>query len=197
MNEQDVAGADPIELFHGWLRDADGTEPNDPNAVALATCGLDGCPSVRMVLMKKITADGFCFFTNEESEKGRQLAQNMRAAMCFHWKSLRRQVRLEGRVTLLPGAEVDEYFHRRSRRSQLGAAVSLQSRVLQERCALEQKVEAFGRAYPEEVPRPEFWKGYALQPGRMEFWTDGADRLHDRFVFTHTSKGWEVVRLYP
>ncbi len=197
MNEHELTGTDPIELFGRWMEEAKAAEPNDPNAVALATCGSDGCPSVRMVLMKKITAEGFCFFTNEGSEKGRQLAANMRAAMCFHWKSLRRQVRVEGGVVLLPEAEVDEYFHSRSRRSQLGAAVSAQSRVLGSRGELEEKVAAFDREHPGEVPRPEFWKGYALRPERLEFWLDGADRLHDRFVFTLAGETWTVARLYP
>ena len=197
MNEQEIIGADPITLFGQWMDEATQTEPNDPNAVALATCGQDGHPSVRMVLMKKVTAQGFCFFTNEESEKGKQLAENMEAAMCFHWKSLRRQVRLEGKVSLLADADVDEYFHSRSRGSQIGAAVSDKSRVLATRRELEDKVEAFGREHPGEIPRPEFWKGYALRPERVEFWMDGPDRLHDRFLFARVEEGWRVERLYP
>ncbi len=197
MTERDVEGTDPKVLFSTWMGEAEQSETNDPNAVALATCGKDGMPSVRMVLMKKVTDQGFCFFTNEGSEKGQQLAENMQAAMCFHWKSLRRQVRLEGSVSLLSDAEVDEYFHSRSRRSQIGAAVSEQSRVLPTRQELERKVEAFGREHPDEIPRPAFWRGYALQPRTMEFWQDGPDRLHDRFLFTRDGNTWPVVRLYP
>ena len=197
MHKRDVAGEDPIRLFDSWMGDAERTEPNDPNAVALATCGRDGFPSVRMVLMKKVTDQGFCFFTNEGSEKGQQLASNMNAAMCFHWKSMRRQVRLAGPVSLLPEAEVDEYFHSRSRRSQIGAAVSQQSRILEARQDLERMVEEFGQSHPSEIPRPPFWRGYALQPDRVEFWQDGPDRLHDRFLFTWIGNAWQVVRLYP
>ena len=197
MTDRDVVGMDPATLFAGWMREAEKTEPNDPNAVALATCGPDSLPSVRMVLMKKVTDQGFCFFTNEGSEKGQQLSANMHAGMCFHWKSLRRQVRLEGAVSLLPDAEVDDYFHSRSRRSQIGAAVSEQSRVLPTRQELERKVEEFGREHPDVIPRPSFWRGYALQPRTMEFWQDGPDRLHDRFLFTRSGDSWSVVRLYP
>lgn len=197
MNELDMVGADPTQLFSSWMNEAEKAELNDPNAVALATCGHDGTPSVRMVLMKKVTDQGFCFFTNEGSQKGQQLTENAKAAMCFHWKSLRRQVRLEGTVSPLADAEVDEYFHSRSRRSQIGAAVSQQSRVLANRQELEQQVEEFGKRFPGEIPRPAFWRGYALYPNRIELWQDGPDRLHDRFLFTRSGNGWSTVRLYP
>ena len=197
MNDQEMATTDPMALFHSWMDEAEKSEPNDPNAVALSTATSDGIPSVRMVLLKRVTGSGFCFFTNEQSEKGEQLSANPNAAMCFHWKSLRRQIRLEGKISMLPEPEVDEYFHSRSRGSQLGAAVSAQSRVLPNRNLLEQQVHDFGEAHPGEVPRPAFWRGYCLTPGRIEFWMDGKDRLHDRFLFTSADAGWQVSRLYP
>lgn len=186
-----------MELFHEWMSEAEQSEPNDPNAVALATSSPDGSPSVRMVLMKHADTRGFCFFTNAQSEKGVQLAANPRAAMCFHWKALRRQVRVEGGVVELGDAEVDEYFHSRSRRSQLGAAVSDQSRPLGSREELEERVRRLSEERPGEVPRPDYWRGYCLQPERIEFWMDGKDRLHDRFVFTPGVNGWTAQRLYP
>jgi pyridoxamine 5'-phosphate oxidase len=188
---------DPIELFGRWMGEAEGSEPNDPNAVALATATPDGAPSVRMVLLKHADAGGFWFFTNGESEKGRELAANPRAAMCFHWKTLRRQVRVVGRVSELPGEEVDAYFHSRSRRSQVGAAVSDQSRPLATREELEERVRRFGEEHTGEVPRPEYWKGYSLHAERIEFWVDGSDRLHDRFLFVMEHGAWMVQRLYP
>ncbi len=197
MNEEEMATTDPVELFHQWMGEAEKTEPNDHNAVALATATKDGTPSVRMVLLKRVTDGSFCFFTNEQSEKGEQLTTNPHAAMCFHWKSLRRQVRLEGNVTTMPDPEVDQYFYSRSRGSQLGAAVSAQSRVLPNRELLEQQVRSFGAEHPDVVPRPAFWRGYCLNPQRIEFWKDGKDRLHDRFLYTRAESGWHAVRLYP
>ena len=187
----------PLELFQDWMRQAEASELNDPNAAALATASAEGEPSVRMVLMKRADERGFCFFTNEESDKGVQLHENPRAAMCFHWKSLRRQVRTRGPVVLLEAAEVDDYFHSRSRRSQIGAAVSQQSRPLESREVLEAKVREFAEQHPGEIPRPAYWKGYCLRPERIEFWMDGADRLHDRFLYTREGSGWKQVRLYP
>ncbi len=197
MDRPEIETREPLELFQDWMHEAEASEPNDPNAVALATATKSGAPSVRMVLMKRFSADGFCFFTNEESEKGRQLTENAQAAMCFHWKSLRRQVRLEGSVGVLPPADVDEYFHSRSRRSQLGAAVSQQSRPLESRAILEEQVRAFEQRFPDEVPRPDYWRGYCLKPERIEFWIDGPDRLHDRFLFQRAGDQWLVQRLYP
>jgi pyridoxamine 5'-phosphate oxidase len=187
----------PLELFHDWLQQAEASEPNDPNAAALATAGADGEPSVRMVLVKRADERGFCFFTNEESEKGVQLHQNPQAALCFHWKSLRRQVRVRGPVSPMEAADVDEYFRSRSRNSQIGAAVSLQSRPLASREELEAKVRQFSEKHPGEIPRPAFWKGYCLQPQRIEFWVDGAHRLHDRFLYTREGAFWKQIRLYP
>lgn len=191
------AAVDPIKLFRAWMREAEAGEPNDPNAVALATATADGAPSVRMVLLKGLDERGFAFYTNAESQKGVELAQNPRAAMCFHWKSLRRQVRVEGLVSELPDAETDAYFHSRSRGSQVGAVASRQSRPLTSREALEEQVRSVEDRYPDEVPRPAFWRGYVLWPERIEFWVNGAERLHDRFLFLRAGNGWTRERLYP
>lgn len=184
-------------LFDAWLKEAEESEPNDANAAALATSTADGLPSVRMVLAKRVGDRRFCFFTNAESKKGRQLTENPKAALCFHWKTLRRQVRVEGTVSELEPSAVDAYFHSRSRASQIGAAVSDQSRILASREELEEKVREFGEAHPGKIPRPEYWRGFCLSPEQIEFWIDGADRLHDRFLFTRDGGGWEQVRLYP
>lgn len=197
MDEKDFADTDPFALFAEWMTSAEQSELNDPNAVALATSTPDGLPSVRMVLMKSVSDGGFCFFTNEGSEKGQQLQANPRAAMCFHWKSLRRQIRLEGKIESMSDGAVDDYFHSRSRRSQLGAAVSHQSQPLASREVLEAAVQHFAEQYPEQIPRPSFWRGYRLMPERIEFWMDGPDRLHDRFVFTRGGGTWSAQRLYP
>ncbi len=141
--------------------------------------------------------NGFCFFTNAESQKGIQLAENPRAALCFHWKSLRRQVRVAGTVTELQSSEVDAYFHSRSRKSQMSAAVSAQSRPLGSREELVDKVNAFAQQHPDEIPRPPFWRGYRVRAERIEFWMDGPDRLHDRILFTRDGAGWLQTRLYP
>jgi pyridoxamine 5'-phosphate oxidase len=191
------AAMDPIALFRVWMKDAEAEELNDPNAVALATATASGAPSVRMVLIKGLDERGFTFYTNAGSQKGVELAENPRAAMCFHWKSLRRQVRVEGTVRELPAAEADEYFHSRTRMSQLGAAVSRQSCPLASREDLELRVKELGNEFPEEIPRPAFWKGYVLQPERIEFWVNGVGRLHDRFLFVRIGSGWTKERLFP
>ncbi len=192
-----VEAEDPIELFDAWFAEAQKSEPNDPNAVALATTTADGWPTVRMVLAKPVGEERFCFFTNASSRKGEQLAGNPRAALCFHWKSLRRQVRVEGAVTELSTEASDRYFHSRSRASQIGAAVSEQSRVLANRAELEARWLEFGEAHPGMIPRPEYWRGYCVRAERIEFWMDGAHRLHDRFLFTRDGDGWARSRLYP
>ena len=198
MGEREIEVAvDPVALFLVWLREAEAGEANDPNAVALATASTDGAPSVRMVLVKGVDERGFSFYTNAESRKGLELEENPRAAMCFYWKSLKRQVRVEGVVTELPGAEADAYFHSRSRESQLGAAVSRQSQPLESREALIEMVRELKRVTPGEVPRPEWWKGYVLRPERMEFWINGGNRLHDRFSFVLGDGGWVKSRLFP
>lgn len=187
----------PLSLFDSWLKEAEQAEPNDPNAVALATASRDGVPSVRMVLAKRLDQDRFCFFTNAESRKGAELAANPCAAMCFHWKTLRRQVRVEGSIRKLSPQNVDVYFHSRSRDSQIGAAVSDQSRVLGSREELEERVRRLRESITGEIPRPTYWQGYCLDPERIEFWIDGPHRLHDRFLFTRAAEHWSVVRLYP
>ena len=192
-----VQPADPLELFALWLQEAERSEPNDPNAAALATSTLAGQPSVRMVLVKRADERGFCFFTNAESRKGNELQTNPRAALCFHWKTLGRQVRVEGLVTEMDAVDVDEYFHSRSRNSQIGAAVSQQSRPLASREELEAGFRKFALEHPGEVPRPPHWCGFCLQAERIEFWVHGADRLHDRFLFTRESGTWNRTRLYP
>jgi pyridoxamine 5'-phosphate oxidase len=189
--------ADPMVLFEAWMRDAEASEGNDPNAVALATAAADGMPSVRMVLMKRADAQGFAFYTNAESQKGVELAENPRAAMCFHWKSLRRQVRISGAVEELPAEDADAYFHSRTRLSQLGAAASQQSRVLAEREVLVARVKELEREFRGEIPRPDYWRGYVLKAERIEFWMDGAGRLHDRFVFSRKGDGWVKEWLFP
>jgi pyridoxamine 5'-phosphate oxidase len=193
----DINAEDPLELFDRWLGEAEQTEPNDPNAAALATATPEGVPSVRMVLVKRLMPDRFCFFTNVESRKGRELRVNRRAALCFYWKSLRRQVRVEGVVNELETPVVDAYFHSRSRASQIGAAISDQSRILTSRQELEDRVRRFVEITPGEVPTPTFWGGFRIQPERIEFWISGADRLHDRFLFTQKGERWEQVRLFP
>ena len=197
VTEAAAAALDPVSLFRAWMEEAVAREPNDPNAVALATATLGGAPSVRMVLLKGLDERGFAFYTNSESRKGLELAANPRAAMCFHWKSLQRQVRVEGAVTELPAAEADVYFHSRSRGSQLGAAVSRQSQVLQSRKVLEEMVKEYAAGHEGEIPRPERWKGYVLRPERVEFWINGEDRLHDRFLFVRGDVGWVKSRLFP
>jgi pyridoxamine 5'-phosphate oxidase len=190
-------GLDPLALFGVWMKDAEASERNDPNAVALATASRDGMPNVRMVLMKRVDERGFAFYTNAESQKGVELRENPRAAMCFHWKSLRRQVRISGLVAELPDADADEYFHSRSRLSQLGAVASQQSRVLASREVLVDRVKELEAEFPGKISRPEYWKGYVLSPERVEFWNDGSGRLHDRFLFTRSADGWRKDRLFP
>ena len=167
----------------GWLRRSK-TEPNDPDAVSLATATADGVPSVRMVLMKRLDERGFSFYTNADSRKGSELLENPHAAMCFHWKTQRRQVRIAGVVRELPAQDADHYFHSRGRQSQIGALASAQSRPLESRAELEAAVRELTERYPGDVPRPEYWRGYVLEPQRIEFWQQGDDRLHDRIVFT-------------
>lgn len=188
---------DPIELFGQWLAEAQASELNDPNAAALATATPDGVPSVRMVLVKRADERGFCFFTNAESRKGVELRANPRAALCFHWKTLRRQVRVQGRVAEMEAPDVDAYFHSRSRDSQTGAAVSDQSRPLESRALLEERFRSFAAEHPGEVPRPAYWRGYRIEADRIEFWLNGEHRLHDRFLFTREAAGWSKTRLYP
>jgi pyridoxamine 5'-phosphate oxidase len=190
--------ADPLPCFHAWFAEARVAEPNDPDAMALATATPAGKPSVRMVLLKEITADGsFLFYTNTESRKGTELASNPRAALCFHWKSLRRQVRIEGTVTAVSPEHADAYFHSRPHGSRLGALASTQSRPLTDRAALERRAEKLARLYPGDVPRPPYWTGFAVFASSIEFWRSRPDRLHDRMLYTRTSEGWTRTLLYP
>ncbi len=189
---------DPFALFAAWLEEASRTEPNDPNAMALATADPDGMPNVRMVLLKGFDADGFVFYTNTESAKGRELEANPQAALCLHWKSLRRQVRARGLVTVVSDAEADAYFQSRPRDSRIGAWASQQSRPLESRFALEKAVAAYAAKYTlGEVPRPPHWTGFRIDPVSIEFWQDRPFRLHDRLVFTRAGDGWATSRLYP
>ncbi len=198
MEDMDIwSTLDPIETFGHWMKEAVASEPNDPNAVALATATRDGVPSVRMVLLKGIDERGFAFYTNADSQKGTELRENPRAAMCFHWKSLRRQVRVTGAVTELPAADADRYFHSRSRLSQLAATASQQSRVLPSRELLLARVEELDAEFPTDVPRPAYWKGFVLQPERIEFWISHEGRLHDRLVFVRSGDQWRKERLFP
>lgn len=189
---------DPISFFQNWLSEAMASEPNDAEAMALATVGADGLPSVRMVLCKGAGSDGFRFFTNADSRKGGELAAHPRAALCFHWKSLLRQVRIEGRVEKLPAADADDYFKTRHPLSRLGAWASRQSQPLESRAALEARVAEIAAKYKDQdIPRPPYWSGYLVVPEKIEFWQQGEGRLHDRFLFTRTADGWDLVRLNP
>jgi pyridoxamine 5'-phosphate oxidase len=188
---------DPIALFGAWMKEAEVSELNDASAGALATTSRDGMPNVRMVLVKQIDQRSFCFYTNAESQKGLELADNPRAAICFHWKSLRRQVRVAGGVTELTAAEADDYFHSRPRLSQLGAVASDQSRALDSRELLVTRVKDLEKRFPAEISRPKYWRGYVLIPERIEFWKSGEGRLHDRFLFSRSGEGWRKQRLFP
>lgn len=191
---------DPFALFDAWMADAAKSEINDPNAMALATVDPDGMPDVRMVLLKDATPAGFVFYTNTESAKGQELAAQPKAALCFHWKSLRRQVRVRGPVEPVSVEEADAYFNSRAYGSRIGAWASQQSRPLETRFALEKAVAKYTAAYPTgDVPRPPHWSGYRLMPLEIEFWRNRRFRLHDRFVFRRVRPDapWTRQRLYP
>lgn len=189
---------DPFALFAEWLRDATASEINDPNGAALATVDASGLPNVRMVLLKEFDGRGFVFYTNFESQKGREILASMKAAMCFHWKSLRRQVRVRGPVDIVSDAEADAYYATRPRHSRLGAWASAQSRPLESRSVLEKAVANLGAQYPGDgIPRPPHWSGFRIVPSSVEFWHDGEFRLHDRIEFTRNGDSWTKARLYP
>lgn len=193
------ADTDPFALFAAWLADAQAKELNDPNAMALATVDETGMPNVRMVLLKDAGPEGFVFYTNYESAKGRELLSGGKAALCFHWKSLRRQVRVRGAVHPVSAAEADAYFATRPRGSRIGAWASQQSRPLEGRFALETAVARYTAKYPiGEIPRPAYWSGFRLAPTEIEFWHDRPFRLHDRAQFRRApGEAWEKTRLYP
>jgi pyridoxamine 5'-phosphate oxidase len=194
------ATEDPISRFQAWLAEATASEPNDPNAVCLATATADGRPSARMVLLKGVDARGFVFYTNLESRKGVELAANPHAALCFHWKTLTRSVRVEGRVEPVSAEEADAYYASRARGSRIGAWASKQSRPLESRFALEKRVAEFGLKFAVgEIPRPAFWSGFRVIPARIEFWRDMPFRLHERLVFLRDDEGagWRTEMLYP
>ena len=199
MAEQDaIPHDDPLALFDAWFAEAQASEPNDANAMALATATPAGRPSVRMVLLKDHGPDGFVFYTNAESRKGSEIAENPHAALLFHWKSLRRQVRIEGPLSEVTASEADAYFHSRARMSQLGSAASDQSRPLDKRQTYLDRVDALAAAYEgREIPRPPRWTGFRLAPQAIEFWLDRPNRLHERRRFTRDGERWTSTLLYP
>jgi pyridoxamine 5'-phosphate oxidase len=191
------AGTDPFELFQTWFDEAVTAEINDPDAIALASVNADGMPSVRMVLLRQWSEDGFLFFTNYQSRKSGELLATGKAAFCMHWKSLRKQVRVTGQVGKATAAQSDAYFNSRGRGSQIGAWASAQSQPLGSRTGLMAKVEAHDKKFPDAVTRPPHWGGFCLVPEEIEFWADGEHRLHDRFRFTRADSGWDIQRLNP
>lgn len=203
MNDRSglFAGDDPFEITRRWLAEAEASEPNDPNAIALATVDEDGMPDVRMVLLKDIDGAGrdgsFVFYTNYDSAKGRQIAESGKAAFVMHWKSLRRQVRVRGTVTREDGPAADAYFASRALQSRIGAWSSRQSRPLESRAALMAEAARMGLRHGTNPPRPPFWGGFRIRPTHVEFWADGAFRLHDRFRWTAGENGWAITRLSP
>jgi len=200
FNDDDKAPIDPFALFEEWFTEAKKSEPNDPNAMALATVDADGLPDVRMVLLKDFDADGFVFYTNTQSAKGRQLLESGKAALLFHWKSLRRQVRIRGEVSVVADAEADAYFQSRARQSQIGAWASDQSRPLPDRFALEKRVAEFALKFGlGKIERPPHWTGFRVAPLSIEFWRDRPFRLHDRVLFTRPeARGpWTRGKLFP
>ena len=208
MNEKNQLGInscflnldDPIKLFEIWMEKAKQTEPNDPNAVALATSTKNNVPSVRMVLLKDFNKDGFVFYTNLNSRKGTELKENPNASMCFHWKSLLRQVRITGTVSLVSDDVADEYYSSRAYESRIGAWASNQSQELKNRDELINSIKVYKNKYSDEtkVPRPKYWSGWNLNPQNIEFWLDGENRIHERLLYTKSQNGlWNKALLSP
>ena len=208
MNEKNSLGIDlcfkdlnnPIDLFGYWFNEAKKTEINDPNALSLATVGKNGIPSVRMVLLKDFNSDGFVFYTNLNSRKSEDIKSNVNASMCFHWKSLLRQVRITGEISKVSDADADNYYSSRSYGSRIGAWASNQSSILKSRDELLKSVEEFKKKYPNEnnVPRPKHWSGWNLTPYEIEFWLDGQNRIHERLRYTKKNNNeWEKNLLNP
>jgi pyridoxamine 5'-phosphate oxidase len=193
-----MSNTDPIVQFDSWLQDAVAAEPTNPNAMTLATVSADGRPSTRMVLLKGHDAQGFAFYTNFNSLKGRELLSNPNASLCFYWKSLGRQVRIDGPAAIVSDDEADAYFATRARGSQIGAWASEQSQSVESREVLEARVRALEAQYEVGgIPRPAHWSGFRVAPERIEFWTDRPDRLHDRQLFVREGATWQVERLQP
>ena len=207
MNQKNSLGIDlcfkdldnPIELFVHWFNEAKKTEINDPNALALATAGKNGIPSVRMVLLKDFNEKGFVFYTNLNSQKSNEIKYNPNASMCFHWKSILRQVRITGKLSNVSDEDADNYYNSRSYGSRIGAWASNQSSVLKSRDELLKSIEEFKKKYPEnlEVPRPSHWSGWNLVPTEIEFWLDGKNRIHERLRYKNTNNKWEKSLLSP
>ena len=205
MNEKlglDTAFLDeknPFDLFKIWMKEAEKNEPNDPNAFNVATVDSTGQPDNRVVLLKGLTDKSFIFYTNLESKKGRDLRHNPKASMCFHWKSLLRQVRIQGSVELVDSKTADDYYNSRASESRIGAVASSQSEVMKLRDEFEEKIEEFKKKYPDEnkVPRPSYWSGWALTPYKIEFWKDVKNRLHQRLCYSRIGDSWSKELLYP
>ena len=208
MNEKNSLGLDkcfldinePFELFEKWFDEAQKKEINDPNALALATCSKNGVPSVRMVLLKSFSKDGFVFYTNLKSQKGNEIKENPNVSMCFHWKSLLRQIRINGKVTKVSNQTADEYYNTRAYESRIGAWASKQSSTLNNREDLVDAIKSYKKKFKDEnkVPRPDHWSGWRLKPESIEFWLDGDNRIHERLKYLLNSKGiWEKILLSP
>ncbi|MDA9233905.1 pyridoxamine 5'-phosphate oxidase [Candidatus Pelagibacter sp.] len=208
MNQKNTLGLnscfldtkDPIELFKIWMKEAKRSEPNDPNALALATADINSIPSVRMVLLKDVTKDGFVFYTNLDSKKGNDLKENPNASMCFHWKSLLRQIRINGKLFKVSDKAADEYYNSRAYESRIGAWASKQSKILKNRDELFTSISEYKKKYNEKdkVPRPKHWSGWNLIPSSIEFWLDGENRIHERLKYTKDTNGkWNKFLLSP